>query len=313
MTKKHTYRNKNTPAKQPLLQPESQQSDKSPHHPHQTPFTHPASLPAMSLTADKVLQLQSSIGNQAVQRFLQTHPPDHQPVQRSPEGKQSPVKESFWHMTSQFVGAPPTFMNWGGGILCKSPVFSVAGTVAVSPNKTDGDLTVGFMQALVSYTGPKGRYWDADGNPYMTVFAPYASLPLKDGDSDTGGIFYGPEAQSVIDSTVVTVAMGDQPQTSLPWKTPDGKGSLQQIVGEQSFITWLVVHSDTTGKIYPLHWINWRVGWFSAVDESLPSGIPFDFGMITNYGEGQGPMPPIRSGAVANASGRPAQWEPWTG
>jgi hypothetical protein len=114
----------------------------------------------------------------------------------------------------------------------------------------NGDLTVGFMQALVGCSGPKRRYWDANDEPYMTAFAPYATLPLR--DANPGGVFYGPEAQQVVDSPTVTVSMSDQPRTSLPWTTPDGKGTLQQIIGERRFVTWLVVKRDSTGTLDPL-------------------------------------------------------------
>jgi hypothetical protein len=211
-------------------------------------------------------------------------------------------------MTSQFVGANPNFKNWGAGMKCEAPIFSVAGTVTVPARRADGDLTAGFMQALVACTGPTGRYWTDDDQPYRTAFAPYSRLPLRDGDAAAGGVFYGPEAQHLVDSPTVDVQMKDQPQTSLPWKTPDGKGRLEQIVGEHQFITWLVTHSDSTGKVEPLRWISWRIGWFAAVDESNQNGTAFEPSMVTSYGEGAGPMQPIRSGPVANDAGEPTVW-----
>jgi hypothetical protein len=145
----------------------------------------------------------------------------------------------------------------------------------------------------------------------MTAFAPYASLPLR--DADPSGVFYGPEAQRVVDSPTVSVSMSDQPQESLPWNTPDGVGNLQQIVGEHHFVTWLVVKSDSTGEFDTLHYFTWSIGWFAAVDQSMAAGTSFDVGMINDAGEGTGPLEPIRSGAVVNDSGLPTQWAPWTG
>jgi len=237
------------------------------------------------------------------------HPDDKATDSMSLETKaRSNVSDSSMRMASQFAGSHPTFQNWGGGTLCKSPLFKVTAEVSVPPAMANGDLTVGFMQALVGCTGPKGRYWDATDTPYMTAFAPYKSLPLRDAE---GGIFYGPEAQKVVDSPTVAVSMSDQPQSSLPWTTPDGKGNLQQVVGEENFISWLVVKSDSTGEVAPIRHFVWSIGWFAAVDESLKEGISFDVGKV-NAGEGQGALAPIRSGPVANESGLPTQWEPWT-
>lgn len=216
-------------------------------------------------------------------------------------------------MTSPFVGAQPTFKDWGGGVLCQSPVFTAEGTVTVPLGKLDGDLTVGFMQALISCTGPRGNYWDADGAPYMTAFAPYAGLPLRDGEGSAGGIFYGPEAQATVSSATTTVSMGDQPFGSLAWTTPDNKGTLQQVVGENRFVTWLVVKSDTTRRIYPLQYLCWNVNWFAAVDKAMPAGVSFSRAMITDKGEGQGPMTPIPSGPLANDMVQPTKWDHWAG
>ncbi|HME37175.1 MAG TPA: hypothetical protein VKF84_18230 [Candidatus Sulfotelmatobacter sp.] len=213
-------------------------------------------------------------------------------------------------MTSQFVGAQPTFSNWGGGVLCKSPPFELTGQISVPSAMANGDLTVGFMQALVGCTGPKGQYWDANDVAYMTAFAPYASLPIR--DAEPNGVFYGPEAQKVADSPSVSVSMADQPHSSLSWTTPDKKGKLQRVVGENQFVTWLVVKSDSTGAVDPLRYFAWRIGWSAGVDESQPAGTPFEFGMITDFGEGSGPLAPIRSGPVANDSVLPTQWQPWT-
>jgi hypothetical protein len=234
-------------------------------------------------------------------------------IQRQPANVSTPVLASSLRVTTPFAGSQPTFQNWGGGVICKSPVFAAQGSVTIPAAMADGDLTVGFMQSLVGLTGPKGHYWDANDAPYMSSFAPYASLPLRDGDSGEGGIFYGPEAQSQIGSATATVSMGDQPQGSLPWTTPDKKGRLQQIVGESRFVTWLVVKSDSTGRLYPLRYLAWRIGWFAAVDSSLPTGTSFAMGEITDWGEGEGPMAPIRSGPVANDSVLPTRWEPWSG
>jgi hypothetical protein len=219
------------------------------------------------------------------------------------------VSNSSMGMTTQFVGSPPTFTNWGPALQCMSPLFAVTAQVAVPPAMADGDLTVGFMQAVVHCSGPKGHYWDANDAPYMTAFQPYASLPLRDGDPN--GVFYGPEAQRVVDSPTVSVSMSDQPQAVLLWTTPDGMGQLQQVIGEQQFVTWLVVKSDSTGEIDPLHYITWSVNWFAAVDQSTALGTPLGVGTITEYGETQGPLAPIRSGPAANNSILPTQWERW--
>jgi len=208
-----------------------------------------------------------------------------------------------------FAGGKPTFKNWGGGIACFSPLFHVIADVSVPPAMANGDLTVGFMQALVDCTGPKGHYWDASDTPYMTAFAPYQGLPAR--DADPSGIFYGPEAQQVIDSPAVRVSMSDQPQGSLPWSTPDGKGKLEQIVGEHHFVSWLVVKSDSTGKIDALRYLRWTIGWFAGVDPAAGSAISFDAGRV-DMGEGSGQSSPIRTGPVASDLGRPTQWEPWT-
>jgi hypothetical protein len=148
----------------------------------------------------------------------------------------------------------------------------------------------------------------------MSAFQPYESFPLRDADpdADPGEVFYGPEAKKVVDSPTASVSMSDQPQAALPWTTPDGKGRLQQIVGEQQFVAWLATKRDSTGEIMPLRYISWSVNWFAAVDQSAPSGTPFAVGMITGAGGGAGPMAPIRSGAVANASILPMKWESWT-
>ena len=222
------------------------------------------------------------------------------------------VSDASMRMSTTFAGSRPTFKNWGGGTLCQSPMFAVTAQVSVPPAMANGDLTVGFMQALVGATGPKGRYWDANDAPYMTAFAPYARLPLKDGDSAESP-FYGPEAQKVVDSPTITVSMADQPHGSLGWVTPDKKGRLQQVVGDQQFVTWLVVKSESTGDIDPLHYFSWRIGWFAAVDEFMAEGIPFDIGDITDGGEGSGPLKPIRRGPIANDSVQTTKWEPWTG
>jgi hypothetical protein len=233
------------------------------------------------------------------------------PVDRMARRARVNVSNSSMRMTTQFVGSPPTFENWGGGVLCKSPTFALTGEVSFPPSMADGDLTAGFMQALVRCTGPKGRYWDGNDAPYMTAFAPYKTLPLR--DADPSGILYGPEAQRVVDSPTVSVSMSDQPQTSLRWTTPDGKGNLQQINGEHQFVTWLVVRSDSTGELNPLRYFTWSVGWFAAVDQSMTSGTAFDIGRITELGEGKGPLTPIRSGPVVNDSGLDTRWEPWGG
>ncbi len=221
------------------------------------------------------------------------------------------VTDSSMRMASQFAGAHPTFSNFGFGMFCKSPPFRVSGQISVPPAMANGDLTVGFMQAVVGATGPQGRYWDANDSPYMTAISSYSSLPLR--DAEPGGIFYGPEAKKEVNSPTVTVSMGDQPQDSLPWSTPDRKGKLQQIVGDEEYVTWLAVLRDSTREIQPLRYLRWSVGWFAAVDESQKEGTSFDVGRITDAGEGQGPMAPIRSGPVANESKTPTQWVRWSG
>lgn len=221
------------------------------------------------------------------------------------------VTDSSMGMASTFVGERPTFKNTGPGVFCQSPLFKVSGQVTVPKSMTNGDLTVGFMQALLRATGPKGHYWDANDNPYMSGFLPYTSLPLR--DADPGGVFYGPEAQADVRSTSVPVSMSDRPQDALPWDTPDKKGKLQQIVGDLEYMTWLVVLRDSTREIQPLKYIKWSVGWAAAVDESQKEGTSFDVGRITDRGEGQGPMAPIRSGPVANASQGHMQWNSWSG
>jgi hypothetical protein len=217
---------------------------------------------------------------------------------------------SSMRVTSAFAGSAPTFTNVGFAVNCKAPLFALAGQIAVPPERANGDLTVGFMQALVDCTGPTGHYYDNNDGPYMSAFQPYAPLPVR--DADPGGIFYGPEAQQEVDTLSVTVSMSDQPQGTLLWKTPDKKGTLQQIVGEQKFVTWLATKGDSTGKIKPLNFITWSVDWFAAVDQAENLGTPFGVGRIIDAGAGEGPMTPIRSGPVANSSAQPTQWKPWT-
>jgi len=215
---------------------------------------------------------------------------------------------SSLQVTSNFAGSNPTFKNGGPWVLCESPPFRLTARISVAPARANGDLTVGFMQALLGSTGPKGHYFDADDAPYMTAIVPFANLPLR--DADPSGPFYGPEAQNTVNSPSVSVSMADAPPGGLLWTTPDKKGTLQQITGEDHFVTWLVTKSDETGKIVPLRYITWSVGWFAAVDQSQPSGTSFDVGKITDAGAGSGPMAPIRSGPVANDSKLPTQWEP---
>lgn len=248
-------------------------------------------------------------------------------VARNPVGSSSPVPQSgqldapalkeqgantnsSMQMTTAFAGCPPTFTDSGVVVWCKSPLFALAGQVSVPPAQANGDLTVGFMQAMVSCTGPKGHYYDENGAPYMSAFQPYSSLPLR--DADPNGLFYGPEAQRDVDSPTVQVSMRDQPQGGLPWTTPDKKGTLQQVVGEQEFITWLATKSDSTRKIAPLRHIRWSVNWFAAVDPSAKSATPFGVGNITDAGGGAGPMAPIRSGPVCNSSVQPLEWKSWS-
>ena len=216
---------------------------------------------------------------------------------------------SSLRVTSNFAGSNPTFKNIGPLVVCQSPRLSLTGQISVAAARANGDLTVGFMQALLSSTGPKGHYFDANDAPYMTAFQPYATPPLR--DADPSGTFYGPEAQSTVNSPSVSVSMADAPQAAVVWSTPDKRGTLQQISGEEQFVTWLVTKSDETGRIVPLRYITWSVGWFAAVDQSQPSGTSFDVGKITDAGGGSGPMTPIRSGPVANDSKLPTQWEPW--
>jgi hypothetical protein len=223
--------------------------------------------------------------------------------------EQDASPNSSLRVTSSFAGSNPTFKSYGPGVFCKSPPFTFSGQISVPSARANGDLTVGFMQALLGSTGPKGHYFDANDAPYMTAFQPYAKAPLR--DADPGGTFYGPEAQRTVDSPTVSVSMGDAPQAALPWTTPDSKGTLQQVTGEDQYVTWLVTKSDETGKIEPLRYITWNVGWFAAVDQSQPSGTSFDVGKITDAGGGIGPMAPIPSGPVANDSKLPMQWDPW--
>lgn len=274
-----------------------------------------------------VMRMQQILGNRAVQRLLSkrtltvqrdddnSSDNDNQlnnAAQLTAMGSRAPVTTSSLRVTSQFFGSSPTYTNFGPIVKCQAPLLSLAGTVTVPRGKTNGDLTVGFMQALVSATGPKGYYWDADDNPYMTAFQPYTRLPVRDGEANTP-IFYGPEAQSVVNSPTQQVTMSDQPQAALLTETPDRKGKLLQIRGDQSFITWMVVKSDSTGEIFPLQWLSWRIGWFAAVDPSEASGTAFDRAVALDKAAGQGPMAPIRSGAVANDSKSGYHWESWDG
>jgi hypothetical protein len=223
--------------------------------------------------------------------------------------EQEANSSSSIQVTSPFAGSPPTFENIGFAALCQSPLIALAGQISVPPARANGDLTVGFMQTLVDSTGPTGRYFDDNDAPYMSGFQPYATLPIR--DADPSGVFYGPEAQHDVDSITISVSMKDRPQAALLWTTPDGNGKLQQIVGEDQFVTWLATKSDSTGKIEPLRYIRWSVDWFAAVDRSEQSGTPFGVGKITEAGGGQGPMAPIRSGPVANDSHLPTEWKPW--
>lgn len=207
----------------------------------------------------------------------------------------------------KFAGSHPTFGDLGT-ILCLSPPFHVTAQVSVPPAMANGDLTVGFMQALTGCTGPRGHYWAADDTPYMTAFEPFRTLPLR--DADPNGIFYGPEAQKDISAPSVSVSMDDRPQSALPWNTPDGKGRLEQIVGQHNFISWLVVKSDSTKKVNVLRYLRWSIGWFAGVDPVAKSAISFDVGRV-EIGEGSGPMPPIFSGPVANDSVLPYKWDKW--
>jgi hypothetical protein len=228
----------------------------------------------------------------------------------------APLKEreanadSSMRMTTAFAGSPPTFTNLGFALFCQSPEFALTGQLSVPPAQANGDLTLGFMQAVVGCTGPTGHYYDDNNQPYMSAFQPYKSLPLRDGEPD--GIFYGPEAQHDVNSPTVPVKMQDRPQASLLWTTPDKKGTLQQVVGEEKYITWLVTKSDSTTRIEPLRYITWSVDWFAGVDQSEKLGTPFGVGRITAVGEGQGPMAPIRSGPTANSSKGPVEWKPWS-
>lgn len=214
---------------------------------------------------------------------------------------------STMRVTTTFAGDRPSFTDKGFGVLCQSPPFALAGQVSVPAARANGDMTLGFMQALVNCTGPKGIYYDDSGAPYMSAFQPYATLPVKDG-ADPSDPFYGPEAQQVVDSPSVSVSMSDRPQGALLWTTPDKKGTLQQIVGEQDFVTWLATKSDSTGRVEPLRFISWSVDWYAAVDQ--PGATPFGVGRITDAGGGEGPIAPIRSGPLANSSVQPSEWKP---
>src|SRR5262249_19646038 len=105
---------------------------------------------------------------------------------------------SSMRVTTKFAGSPPTFNNLGFAVLCQSPTFELAGQISVPPAQANGDLTVGFMQALVNCTGPEGHYYDDNDAPYMSTFQPYRPLPVR--DADPSGIFYGPEAQQDVNS-----------------------------------------------------------------------------------------------------------------
>ena len=217
--------------------------------------------------------------------------------------------QSSMHVTSGFAGGKTSFNVWPTLLHVTSPLFSVSGSLTVPPSMANGDLTVGFMQAVRSSTGPTGNYFARSSNgpsgkdqkekPYMSQVVSLTTSPVRDAVSKVDPVFYNrPPAQSKVGGPKVSVSMTDQPQTWITWKTHDGKGMLRQTVGRDRFVTWLVILSDSTRRLTPLRYVAWSVNWSGGGNEH--DFTSFGRGSIDDHGEGQGPLAPIRGGPRAN-------------
>ena len=106
------------------------------------------------------------------------------------------------------------------------------------------------------------------------------------------------------------VELSDAPQWEIPWKTPDGQGSLEKSEGKDSFCLWMVAR-HRSGDLVFLNWATWSVDWTAEYNPQSRTGLGTGDGTRTNdSGEGRGNLQPVQGGNSAAQVGRSnIRWE----
>jgi hypothetical protein len=199
-----------------------------------------------------------------------------------------------------------------GNVQIQGAQFSPSGNIKVS-GTTDADAAdwdAGFIQTMhsssriASYTGSAAQKTRTVSIPGPRRDALVAGDPPWYDPTNINGP--GKVAFTKNDETVGT-SLWDQPQTSPPWDTPDGKGKLSETSGSDVFTAWLAARKRSApNTIEYLNYVGWKVD-YRATYHYASTGVKTVKSVkgrssITDSGSGQGSTAPVLSGATANAS-----------
>jgi hypothetical protein len=239
---------------------------------------------------------------------------------RRPQGPAAAGPVSF--SSSKFVmeaDGPVTITNLGSVVQVQSSEVFSSGTVSASGG-TDAearDWKAGYLQTVFE-SHRVAEYVDSSGarNNSFEVKLPG---PTRDGTSDIVPWYNSGKPPNAPAGSPVPVSAGtvsrftatgtsvfpyltDTPgMPAVPWKTPDGAGTLARLSGQDRFGTWLVVRQESTAEIRWLNWAEWQVDWTGTADfgTKQTAGAP-NGTRLKGQGRGKGTKEPVLVNPVAH-------------